>query len=39
MVLEFYCKKAGGKREDKRRQTRPAMAKRREVGGEREKEN
>ena len=30
MVLELYCRKAGGKREGKRE--RPAMAKRRERG-------
>jgi hypothetical protein len=36
MVLELYCRKAGGKREGKRK--RPAMAKRREGGKEREKE-
>jgi hypothetical protein len=35
MVLEFYCRKAGGKGEGKRE--RPAMVKRREGGkGERE---
>ena len=39
MVLELYCRKAGGKREDKREKVRPAMAKRRERGREREKEN
>jgi hypothetical protein len=37
MVLELYCRKAGGKREGRKRE-RPAMAKRREGGkGEREK--
>ena len=35
MILELYCRKAGGKREGKRE--RPAMAKRRE-GGKEEKE-
>ena len=39
MVLELYCRKAGGKREDKRERERPAMAKRREGGRERENEN
>ena len=36
MVLELYCRKAGGKRESRKRE-RPAMAKRRQRGkGERE---
>ena len=36
MVLELYCRKAGGKRKGRKRE-RPAMAKRREGGkGERE---
>jgi hypothetical protein len=36
MVLELYCRKAGGKREGRKRE-RPVMAKRRERGkGERE---
>jgi hypothetical protein len=34
MVLELYCRKAGGKREGRER---PAMARRREGGREREK--
>jgi hypothetical protein len=41
MVLELYCRKAGGKREGKRERERPAMAKRRERGkgrGEEERE-
>jgi hypothetical protein len=40
MVLEFYCRKAGGKREDKKRKReRPSLAKRTEGGREREKES
>jgi hypothetical protein len=36
MVLELYCRKAGGKRKGRKRD-RPAMAKRKEVAkGERE---
>jgi hypothetical protein len=38
MVLELYCRKARGKREDKRRK-RLAMTKRREGGREGEKES
>jgi hypothetical protein len=39
MVLEHYCRKAGGKREEReRKRERAAMAKRREGGREREKE-
>ena len=39
MVLELYCRKAGGKREEReRKRERAAMAKRREGGREREKE-
>jgi hypothetical protein len=38
MVLELYCRKAGGKREGKRERERPVMTKRREGGkGERER--
>jgi hypothetical protein len=37
MVLELYCRKAGGKREGKRERERQAMAKRREGGRGREK--
>ena len=37
MVLELYYRKAGGKREGRKRE-RQAMAKRREGGREREKE-
>jgi hypothetical protein len=37
IVLELYCRKAGGKTKG-RRGERPAMAKRREGGKEREKE-
>ena len=37
MVLELYCRKAGGKREGRRERERPVMAKRREWGKEREK--
>ena len=36
-VLELYCRKTGGKRKGRKRE-RPAMAKRREGGREREKE-
>ena len=37
MVLELYCRKAGGKRENKRERERLTMAKRKEGGkGERE---
>jgi hypothetical protein len=36
VVLELHCRKAGGKREGRKRE-RPAMAKRRERGKEREK--
>jgi hypothetical protein len=44
MVLELYCRKAGGKREERRARERErergrqAMAKRREGGRERERE-
>ena len=40
MVLELYCRKAGGKREDKKREgERLTMAKRKEGGRERERES
>jgi hypothetical protein len=38
MVLELYCRKAGGKREDRKRERGPAMAMWREGGRGREKE-
>jgi hypothetical protein len=38
MIFKLYCRKAGGKRKGRRERERPAMAKRRDGGGdEREK--